>query len=99
MKIEFDTTYEALTNVSTPSNDLMFASSGKRFVLPLTGTVSHFVDSPTKEGEKGAVFVLDERHGFPPGTTITLDLEALVPEPCCDSAPCDCPTGASDEEE
>lgn len=92
MRIEIDPTYDARTNESTPDNDQMFAAVGKRYVLPLTGVVSQFVDSPTKEGEKGAVFVVDERHGFPPGTTITLDIEALVEEPCCDSAPCDCPT-------
>lgn len=92
MKIEFDPSYDANTNESKPDNDQMFYAVGKRYVLPLTGVVERFVDSPTKEGEKGAVFLVDPRHGFPPGTTITLDIEALVPEPCCDSAPCDCPT-------
>lgn len=92
MKIDFDAAYDANTNVSHPSGDVMFANVGKKFVLPLTGILTQFVDSPTKEGEKGAVFQLDERHGFPPGTVITLDFEALVPEPCCDSQPCDCPT-------
>lgn len=92
MKIEIDPTYDALATESRPTNEEMILASGQRFVLPLTGHVENFIDSPTKEGEKGARFVLDGRWGFPPGFVITLDIEALVPEPCCDSAPCDCPT-------
>lgn len=94
MKIEFDPSYDALTTESYPNNDVMFAAVGRRHVLPLTGYVEQFVDS-VKPGQKGARFVVDPRWGFQPGFTITLDIEALVLEPCCDSQPCDCPSDES----